>query len=321
MTQTAHTPRTWALMGVLALIWGASFLSNRVALEEVGTFTIVAFRVAGAASLMWVWVLARGLTLPRGARIAASFLLMGLIGNALPFSLIVWGQNHVPSGLAAILNAATAILGVAVAALVFADEKMTLRKGLGVALGFAGVTTAIGLANLRALDLTSMGQLAIIGSSLSYAFTGAFARVAMRGVSPLVASAGMLTGGSVIMLPLAYLTEGTPTFDYAPQTWAALAYLAFVASALAYLVYYTVLAEAGAGNTGLVTLMVAPVAIVLGAVVYGEELALRAYAGFVLLAAGLLVIDGRVLRALKATFARQPPARRRILRETPPRDR
>lgn len=296
MTQTSLTPRTWALLFCLALIWGGSFLSNRAALEEVGTFTIVAVRVTGGAALMWAWVLARGLPLPRGARYVGVFLLMGLLNNALPFSLIVWGQNHIPSGLAAILNAATAIFGIAVAAIVFADEKLTPRKAIGVMLGFAGVTTAIGLANLRALDLTSAAQLAILGSSLCYGLAGAFARVAMRGVAPEVATAGMLTGAVTIMVPLALVTEGVPSLDYAPATWAALAYLAAAATALAYILYYTVLSAAGAGNLSLVTLMVAPVAIVLGALVYGEALPPRAYVGFALLAIGLLTIQGRIQR-------------------------
>ena len=298
MTQTSISARAWVLMGILAFLWGGSFLSNRIALEEVGVFTTVAARVAGAATLMWLWVLMRGIPVPRSLRFVGICALLGALNNAVPFTLIVWGQQYVASGLAGILNAVTAIFGVVVAALVFADEKLTPRKGIGVALGFAGVTVTIGVSNLTQLNLTSLGQIAILGSSLFYAISAAIARVALRGVSPQVATAGMLTGATIFMVPMALSTEGLPTLDYSIQAWGALIYLAALASAVAYLLYYTVLDQAGAGNLLLVTLLVAPVAIVLGAIFYDESLALRAYVGFALLALGLLTIDGRLQKYL-----------------------
>lgn len=286
----------WAMLALLALIWGGSFPSNRAALAEVAPLTIVAVRVSGAAVLLWIYVVIRGLAVPRGGRALAAFMVMGLLNNALPFSLIVWGQQHVPSGLAGILNAFTAILTVLLAALVFPDERLTPRKGIGVALGFAGVATAIGLHNLSRLDLTSLGQIAILGATLSYALSGIFARRALAGLRPEVSAAGMLTASALVMIPVALLVEGRPTLDYSPVTWAALAYLAFIASAFAYMLFYAVLARAGAGNLSLVTLLLVPVAIVLGAVLFDETLPWSAYVGFALLALGLLVIDGRILR-------------------------
>jgi drug/metabolite transporter (DMT)-like permease len=134
----------WTEMGLLSLIWGGSFLANRIALEEAPVLTTVALRVFGAALVLWVIVVARRLQVPRPGRIWGAFLLMGLINNALPFSLIVWGQQSIASGLAAILNASTAILGVLVAALAFRDERLTTRKLWGVALGFGGVVVVIG---------------------------------------------------------------------------------------------------------------------------------------------------------------------------------
>jgi drug/metabolite transporter (DMT)-like permease len=104
----------------------------------------------------------------------------------------------------------------------------------------------------------------------------------------------MLTGASVVMVPLALAIEGAPSLAYSAPTWAALAYLAFAASALAYLLYYAVLQVAGAGNLSLVTLLIPPIAIALGAVVYAEALHLTAYLGFALLALGLLILDGRI---------------------------
>ncbi len=286
----------WAEMVLLSLIWGGSFLANRAALEEVGVATTVAIRVGGAAVVLWAVVLARGLAVPRFGRIWGAFLLMGILNNAIPFSLIVWGQQSIESGLAAILNASTAIMGVLVAAAAFRDERLTRRKLAGVLLGFGGVVVVIGPGALRDFDVTSVAQLAVLGASLSYALAGAWGRIASRGVEPLVAAAGMLTGSSLLMVPAAWLVDGAPASGWGWPTWAALAYLAVICSAVAYLLFYRLLRRVGAGNTSLVTLMIAPVAILLGAAVYGEALPPRAYAGFGVLALGLGVLDGRIGR-------------------------
>ena len=288
------SPSTWGLMCLLALIWGASFAANRYALTEVGVLTTVAFRVVGGAAVLWAWIVWRHLPLPRGVQWAA-LIGMGLLNNVIPFSLIVWGQSHIPSGLASILNAATAIFTVSLAGLVFADERLSARKAAGVVLGFAGVVAVMGTDLLGGLDLTSLGQIAILGAALSYAFAGLYARAFLRGIGPEVSAAGMLAGAALCITPAALWIEGAPDMDYSPAAWAGLAYLAFAASALAYFLYYAVLRRAGAGNLSLVTLMIPPASILLGAVLFDERLGPGVYVGFGLLASGLLIIDGRIL--------------------------
>ncbi|KMK66885.1 DMT family transporter [Puniceibacterium sp. IMCC21224] len=294
--QTTLSPRAWTEMTLLALIWGGSFLAIRTALDEIGPLTSVLHRTFWAMILLWAVVALRRLPLPRDPRIWGSFLMMGLLNNAIPFTLMAWGQLHISTGLTSIFNAATAIFGVLVAALVFADERLTPRRALGVTLGFAGVACAIGLDSLAQFDIRSLAQLAILAGALSYACAGAWARRHLRGQPPLVAAAGMLTGSTLLIAPTALWTEGIPTLDLAPRTIAAIAYYAAISTALAYLLYYRVLAMAGSGNLMLVTLMIPPVAILLGTWVRGEALQTGAYAGFALLALGLLVLDGRILR-------------------------
>ena len=212
---------------------------------------------------------------------------------------MAWGQLHIETGLTSILNAATAIFGVIAAAIFFADERLSWRKIVGVTLGFFGVATAIGLSSLTNFDLRSLGQLAVIGGTVSYALAGVWARRTLGHLPPQIAAAGMVTGSSVVMIPLAWMVEGPISLQLLPATWAAIGYYAVIATAVAYLLYYRVLAMAGSGNLMLCTLMVAPVAIVLGAVVLDEALPLRAYAGFAMLAAGLIILDGRLLSRLK----------------------
>jgi drug/metabolite transporter (DMT)-like permease len=293
--QKSIPPRAWAELLLLATIWGGSFISNRLALNEVPVLTTVAFRVAGACILLWVYVRLRRLPVPRSPRIWLAFLVMGLLNNALPFTLITWGQLTIPSGLAAIVNASTAIFGVLVAALAFRDERLTARRLTGVLLGFAGVAVAIGLHALTTLNLTSLPQLALVAAAISYAVAAVFARRVLGGLPPQVAAAGMLTGSSLLMLPTALWIDGPPVLTHGAQVWGALGYLAIIATAGAYLLYYRVLGMAGAGNLSLVTLLTAPVAIVMGALILNEALPLRAYAGFALIALGLLIIDGRLL--------------------------
>ncbi|WP_233557481.1 DMT family transporter [Rhodophyticola porphyridii] len=310
MTKSASTTRSlvvshraWAEMALLGGIWGASFLSIKLALSEMPVMTLVAHRVFWACLLLWAYVIWRGLTVPRSPRIWGAFLVMGLLNNIIPFSLMAWGQQFIETGLTSIFNAGTAVFGVLVAAMVFRDERLTLRRGLGVTIAFFGVVVAIGFDSLAGFDIRSMAQLAVVAGTLSYAIAAAWARVHLVGLPPQVAAAGMLTGSSLVMVPLAWMIDGAPKMPTDPVTFAAIGYFAAFGTAIAYLLYYRILAMAGSGNAMLVTLLIPPVAILLGAAVLGERLGPSAFAGFALLATGLLILDGRALQI----FRKSPP--------------
>ena len=296
IAQRTMTGPAWAQLLLLSGVWGTVFLSVRVALGELGFVTLVAHRVFWAALVLLLVVRLRGHRMPRDPRLSGAFLVMGILNNALPFGLQAWGQLHIPSGLVAILNAGTAITGMLVAAFFLPDERLTARRLAGAALGFAGVATAIGIGNLAALDLGSLAQLAVVASTVCYALAGVWARTRLAGQPGEVAAAGMLLCSAAVTVPAALLIDGAPSFDLAPGTVLALAHLSVVATAGAYLLYYSVLRLAGSANLMLCTLLIAPVAIGLGAAFLGERLRPEAWAGFALLAAGLLVIDGRALR-------------------------
>lgn len=285
----------WGLLIALGAIWGASFLSIRIALDEISPLTAVAHRVGWATVLLWPLVLLRRLPLPRDRSVWIGFLGMGILNNVIPFSLMAWGQLHIATGLASIYNAATAIFGVLLASLLLSDERLSMRKAVGVLLGFGGVAVAIGVENFRSFDVTSLAQLAVLAGTISYALAGVWARKRLAGLSPLVAAVGMLSASTLIMIPLAWWLDGPIRMDLAPRTFIAIAYYSLVATALAYMIYYRVLALAGSGNLMLVTLLIPPVAIALGALVRNETLSPNAYAGFGLLALGLTVIDGRAI--------------------------
>lgn len=292
----AMSGRAWVELTLLSLLWGGSFFSIAIALREIGPFTAVLHRVGWAAILLWIIVLARGLPIPRDPRLWGAFLVMGCLNNVIPFSLMSWGQTHVESGLVSIFNAMTAPLGVLVAACLLADERLTLNRAGGVLLAFAGACVVIGLDNIANLNLRALGQWAVIAGALSYAFASTWAKMTLRGIDPMVAAAGMLTASTLVMFPFASMVEGLPILSLALNTWAAIGYYAIFATALAYLLYYRVLGMAGAGNLMLCTLLIPPVAIFLGWAFLGERLLPQAFAGFALIAAGLILIDGRILK-------------------------
>ena len=154
----------------------------------------------------------------------------------------------------------------------------------------------IGYDRVLSLDPRALGQWAVLGGTLSYAFAGVWGKLHLRGVAPEVAAAGMLTGSTLVMVPLALWAEGTPSLALSPEVWGAIAYYAIFATAGAYLLYYRVLGMAGAGNLLLCTLLIPPIAIFLGWAFLNERLGAEAFAGFALIALGLVVIDGRLLR-------------------------
>lgn len=292
----------WMTLLALSMLWGGSFFFIGVAVEALPPFTIVALRLVLAALALNLVVLVSGRRMPVGYRVWLAFAGMGLLNNLIPFTLIVWGQTHIASGLASILNAATPVFAVVVAHWLTHDERMSVNRVAGVVLGFAGVVTVIGPSTLAGLGVNVLAQFAILGAALSYAFAGVFGRRFARwGIPPLAAATGQLSTSALVMLPLALAVDHPWALPVPqPGVWAAVIALALVSTALAYILYFHILAHAGATNILLVTFLVPISAIALGALFLGEQLALHHFAGIAVLGLGLAAIDGRVLKRIAA---------------------
>jgi drug/metabolite transporter (DMT)-like permease len=295
----------WLTLISLAVIWGAAFLFISVAVREVAPLTYVWLRLTLAAAAMWLflWWRREKAGLPRP--IWGAIVVLALFNNAIPFVLFGWGQTHIASGLAAILNTTTPIWGVVVAHFYTSDEKLTGRKLAGIALGVSGVTMMIGPALLGSLGNNVLAQLACVVAALCYAIAGVWARrFRAMGVSPLSVTTGQLSAGALLMLPLALLVD-RPWLATMPSLEAigAIVALAVVCSAFAYILYFRLIDRAGATNALLVTLLVPPVAILLGALVLGEVIEARDFAGLALIALGLAAIDGRLFRRFRLYWA------------------
>jgi len=290
----------WLILLVLAAIWGGAFLFIGIAVRHVPPLTYVWLRLTIGAAGLWAYLLIRGerMSLPREAW--GAILLLALLNNAIPFALFGWGQTHIASGLASILNATTPIWGVVVAHFLTADERMTPRKLAGVLLGFGGVATMIGPSLLSSIGTNALAQLACVVASLSYALAAVWARRFRRlGISPFSVTTGQLTAGAIMMLPVSFAVDQPWTRAMPPLgAWGAIIALALFCTALGYVLYFRLIERAGATNALLVTLLVPPVAIALGALFLGETLAPQDFAGLAFIAVGLAAIDGRALSLL-----------------------
>jgi drug/metabolite transporter (DMT)-like permease len=298
--------REWGLLLLLSLIWGCSFFFVAVALWELPPITVVALRVAIAALVLHVVIRAMGIALPMTRPAWTSFLVMALINNVIPFTLLTWGQLYVASGVASILNATTPIFTALIAHVTTRDEKLTSNRITGVVLGLIGVAVMVGGSALREMTHYLAGELAIVVAAVSYAFSSVFARrFSAIGVPPLASAAGLLTVSSAILLP-AMLIVDQPWLRALPSLPVVLAVLgsSLIATAVAYLIYFRLVATAGATNLMLVTFLMPATAITLGIVALGEELALRHIAGLALIALGLAAIDGRLLTKLRRSALR-----------------
>lgn len=291
------TRSDWLLLLLLSLLWGGSFVFVEVALRGLPVLSIVWGRVALAAVILAIALWGMGVAMPPRAAWPA-LLVMGFLNNAVPFTLFVLAQGQITGALASILNATTPLLTVVVAHFATTDERLTPAKGIGLALGFAGVVVMLGGA-------TGTGEiwakLACLGAALSYALAGVWGRRFRRmGVPPLATAFGQVAASTLILAPI-WLLIDQPSHLPFPGTdvIAAMIGIAVLSTALAYLIFFRLLASAGATRLSLVTFLIPASATALGIAFLGEELMARHVAGFVLIAGGLLAIDGRLSRRVR----------------------
>ena len=295
--------REWVMLLALAVLWGGSFFFFKVLVAELPPFTVVLGRVGLAAVMLNLWLLLRRDVMPASPRLWADFIVMGVLNNVVPFSLIVFGEMRISSGLAAILNATTPIFGVLVAHVLTANEKLRGGRFVGVLVGFAGVAMLVGPGALAGLGgENAIGEVACLGAALVYAFAGIYGR-RFKGVPPIKVATGQVTGSTLVLLPVVAVLDHPWTLP-APDaaTWGALIGIALFCTVLAYILYFRILAVAGATNLLLVTFLIPVSAILLGALALGEPLAGREFAGMALIGASLAFIDGRLPAALRGRW-------------------
>jgi drug/metabolite transporter (DMT)-like permease len=290
---TRINPTVWALLLILGILWGGSFFFARIAVAEIPPLWLVFLRVSIAASALHLYLMARGQWQMFRSSPFMPFLALGLLNNAIPFSLIFTGQTVIGAGLASILNATTPFLTVIVANVLTRDEKATSNKIAGTLLGIIGAILIVDPVNAIRTNAPLWAYLAVIGAAMSYAFAGVYAK-RFKGVSPVVITTGQLTGSTLLILPAALLVHGAPTVSqWHVTSWLAAITLALACTAFAYTLFFRIIALSGATTVSLVTLLVPVSAVLLGAIFLGERLAFHEFGGMALIFVGLLVINGR----------------------------
>ena len=291
----------WASLFLLSLLWGSSFFFYKILVAALPPVTVVLGRVAIAAIAMNLWLLVQRQSMPLAPPLWRRFLLLGFLNNVVPFILVAWGETRIESGMASILNATTPIFMAVVVHWGTADEKFSWKTALGIACGILGVVVLAGGGTIGGNNL--WGALAVLGASCAYGFGGVYSR-RFGDLPPLVAATGQTTGAALLMLPLSLIIDRPWTLAPAlTQTgatvWLSLLAIALVNTAWAYLVYYRIVAGTGAIYVSLVTFLIPPVALLLGAAFLGEAITARALIGMAVIALGLAAIDGRLIRPLR----------------------
>ncbi len=295
-------PLEWLLLIVLSVLWGGSFFFNKLTVAEWPPFAVVQVRVGLAALALLLAVRIAGHSMAVGRDLWLAFFGMGILNNLIPFSLFLWGQQQIASGLASILNATTPIFAVLVMHC-FGNEKATGLKLGGVLAGLVGVAILMGPDALSGLGSNLAAQIACILAAVSYAFSGLLGR-RFRGVSPLVAATGQLSASTLMMLPIVFVMHPPWTLPVpSQQALLALVGLALISTALAYLLFFRIMRTAGPSNVMLVTFLIPVSAILLGSGLLGEALLPRHFAGMAAIFVGLALIDGRIIRLVRTAPA------------------
>ncbi len=231
----------------LSLLWGSSFFFVEVVISELPPLTVVFLRVALAAAALWFFAIVIGLRPPMTIGAWTAFLIMGLLNNVIPFTLIAWGQTHIASGLASILTATTPLFTVTVAGILLADERNTPMKLIGVTIGFFGVILMIGPSALSGMGVGVLAQIAVLSAAMSYAFAGVFGRrFKAMGINPIITAAGQVTASAIILAPFAIYIDRPFSLEIPDvETITAIIGLAILSTAVAYILYFRILASAG----------------------------------------------------------------------------
>lgn len=277
---------------LLALIWGSSFLFIKVAVVEVSPLFLVQGRLLLALLFLYAVLRVRGLPLPRGRRIWAILAVIALFNNAVPFTLISWGEQYIDSGLAAIFNGTMPLFTVIIAHFLTHDDRLNLSKVLGVLIGFGGVAVLIG-ADLRGLAHANvLGELAVMGAACSYGLATTLVRQHLHDVRPEPAATGQLLMGTLWLAAIILITGQPLPAVPSAQAIGSIAALGVMGTGIAYLIYYWLIKRIRATQMSLVTYLIPITALMWGALLLGERPDLRTFVGMGLILCGVM-LSGR----------------------------
>jgi drug/metabolite transporter (DMT)-like permease len=294
----------WLVFFGLGFMWGSSYLFIKLAVNDFGTFTLVALRLLVGAILLWTVVRVAGQELPRERRIYGHLLVMAIINITIPFLLITWAEQSVESSLAAILTSPVPLFAIVLSSLFLADEPMRVNGVVGLVAGFVGVVI-ITSGGLTGQGSSIAGELALLRAAFSYACGAVYSRRNVRGLAPMIPAVFQVTFATIITGILAILFEHPWTARPSTEAIFSILWLGILGSGLAYLCLFRLFAAWGATRTTLVSYVIPVVGIVLGYLVLDEPVDARIVVGTVLVVAGVGLVNSRFGR--RRLFGRVAP--------------
>ncbi len=293
--------KSWLLLLLLSFLWGGSFFFVEIALSALPIFTIVFLRVFIGAIILLVFLVVTGREIPKDKKVWLNLFVMGFLNNVIPFCMIVRGQQFISSGFASILNATTPFFTVIVAHFLTKDEKIDIRKILGVLFGFLGVFILIGFEPLKKGSNEIFGIMSILIAAISYSFAGIWGRrFRTLKVDPVVTSTGQLISSSFVLFPIMLIVDQPWNLSMpALNIWGAIIGIALFSTSLAYIIFFKILSSSGATNVMLVTFLIPISAILLGVFILSEKFEIQYLIGMVVIGIGLVFIDGRLIQRIK----------------------
>lgn len=287
--------KDWLLLFALVAMWGSAFMFIKIAVATVPPATIAASRLVIGALVLLVVVYARGLRLPPPGPAWRPYALLAVVGNAVPFYLIAWGQQSIDSALAGILIAVMPLATLVLAHFFVSGEHLTRNRAIGFVLGFTGIVLLMGPAALTGLAESALqlaAQLAVLGGALCYAANTVVARLTVRN-DVLVASAGVLLLASAMMVPLALVVDQPWALEPSAPSVAAVVWLGIGATGIPTIFYFALIGSAGPTFMSLVNYISPCLALLLGVALMGEEPGPNAYAGLAFILSGIALSQFR----------------------------
>lgn len=301
--QKTMSTTAWLILLSLGALWGISFVFSKIAVTEIEPITLVFIRVFLAAIVLHAVCLVRGVRMPTTLKAWFDYGVMGFFNSGLAFALIFWAQQFIDASLSAILIAAAPFCTVLLAGLFLADERFSAPKMFGIIIGFAGVILVIGPRYLLGLGENFIAEMAVLLAAVSYGISSVWGR-RFAGEHPLATAAGQLTASAALMLPLAFLFESPLQMTMpSPLVIGSVIALATLSTALAYILFFRVLKMAGATNTTMVGMLIPVFTILFAVPILGETISVLKIMGMIVIALGMLVLDGRPVKALRKRFS------------------
>ena len=288
--------KDWFLVILLGFFWGSSFFFVEILLNYLSPFMIVYLRVAIASALLFFFILLKGIKINLSKNQLFNLFIMGLLNNVFPFLLITFGQQSTTGGLASILNANTSFITILLASFFLTQEKLNFHRVLGVLIGVSGVVIAVDYSTIFKSDNDNLGKYLILCATLSYSFAGIWGKLKLQKIPPLISATGMLTMSTIILSPyaLTFHIDELQSLNFFILKY--VISFTLLCTVFAYFLYFKILQSTGAGNLLICTIIIPPSAILLNAIILGENINITELFGLTIIIFGLIILDGRLIK-------------------------